>query len=175
MSLCFSACCSRWNRWDGAHHAIAEAGRSVAERQVEAAAHVLRCDVVRQPPQAGVVEKLAETPLIRAMWAALPVGGLSALFGLVCAADRAGLGGCPWMEPGNPGAHGAPVGLVFGPEFAGQGGFFIEAHRGCADAPGYRGVFEEAQRAEQQRLAGQDGQEAGVDRVAHIPVAPAYH
>ena len=39
-------CCSRWNRRDGAHHAVAEAGWADAERQVEAAAHVLQRDVV---------------------------------------------------------------------------------------------------------------------------------
>ena len=48
------------------------------------------------------------------------------------------------MEPGNPGPHGAPVILVLRTEFGGQAGFFIEAHRGCADTPGHERVLHEA-------------------------------
>ena len=47
-------------RRDGAHHAVAETGRADAEGQVEAAAHVLQRDVVRQFHELAVVEMLAK-------------------------------------------------------------------------------------------------------------------
>ena len=43
------------------------------------------------------------------------------------------------MQPGDPGPHGAPVILILSPESAGQDGFLIQAHRGCADTPRQRG------------------------------------
>jgi hypothetical protein len=52
--------CSRMHRGDGAYHAVAEAGGADAERQVEAAAHVLQGDVVRQFHDLAVVEVLAK-------------------------------------------------------------------------------------------------------------------
>jgi hypothetical protein len=52
--------CSRMHRWDGACHAVAEAGRADAEGQVEAAAHVLQGDVVGQLHELAVVEVLAQ-------------------------------------------------------------------------------------------------------------------
>ena len=47
-------------RGDRADHAVAKACRADAEREVEAAAHVLQCDVVRQLHELAVVEILAE-------------------------------------------------------------------------------------------------------------------
>ena len=40
--------------------------------------------------------------------------------------------------------HGAPVILVLGSEFAGLGGFLIEADGCCANTPGHGGVLQEA-------------------------------
>jgi hypothetical protein len=88
-----------------------------------------------------------------------------AAFGLIAFGRSGRLTGRPWMQPGNPGTHGAPVILVLGPELAGQGGLLVEADGGRADAPGHGGVFQQAWRAEQHHLACQDGHKADVDGV----------
>lgn len=51
---------SRMYRRGGAYHAVTEAGRADAEREVEAAAHVFQGDVVGQLNDLAVVEMLAE-------------------------------------------------------------------------------------------------------------------
>ncbi len=101
-----------------------------------------------------------ETPLMRATWLLLPLAIDEQPPPSSCSARSGRVAWPPWMKPGNPRAYGAPVVAVLGPEFAGQGGFLIEADGGCANTPGHCGVLQEAWRAEQQHLACQNGQEA---------------
>src|SRR6185312_15006789 len=50
--------------------------------------------------------------------------------------------GRPWAQSGEPRGHRLPIGLVFGPELALQGGFFVPAHERGRRRPHHRGVDE---------------------------------
>ena len=110
-----------------------------------------------------------------------PAGADSALDDVVidpaldASAESRAVGRRPGTQPGQPGGHRSPVLPVLGAEFPGEPRLLVPAHGGGPDAPRDQRVLQEPGGAEEQRLAEQDAQEADVDGVAHVPVAPAHH
>jgi hypothetical protein len=60
-------------------------------------------------------------------------------------------------------------------ESAGQAGLLVPAHARCPDGPADRGVLEQAELAEQQRLTKDDHQKPDVGRIADVAVEPRHH